>query len=157
MGMYFDAVALEPEKLRALLKKPKRIAAPRGAPQVSLDKLWHAVHYTLTGTAGASASPLGAAVLGGTNIGPDIGYGPARYLEPDEVASVAAALRAVPPEDFASRFDAAALVTAGVYPELLWSQRLPTAAASTTAAYVALRDFYVAAAARGDAVILRVT
>ncbi|HVH36263.1 MAG TPA: YfbM family protein [Tahibacter sp.] len=71
--------------------------------QIGLDKSWHAIHYVLTGTAGPDGSVLGDAILGGREIGPDLGYGRARLLPADRVHEIADALAAV---DFRERFDA---------------------------------------------------
>ncbi len=71
--------------------------------QVCLDKSWHAIHYVMTGTAGPDGSALGDAILGGREIGPDLGYGHARLLPADRVREIADALAAL---DFRERFDA---------------------------------------------------
>ena len=69
------------------------------------EKSWHSLHYLLTGEVEAAAPPLGNTILGGKEIGEDVGYGPARFLTPQQVKEVALALAAVTPEDLAGRFD----------------------------------------------------
>ncbi len=59
---------------------------------VSLGKDWHLLHFALTGTADAAPGPAGDAILGGEELGEDLGYGPARLLSPDAVRAVAAHL-----------------------------------------------------------------
>jgi hypothetical protein len=57
-----------------------------------LEKCWHELHYLITGSMEDAAPPLGNAILGGTPIGARGGYGPARFLTPEQVREVAAAL-----------------------------------------------------------------
>src|SRR5262249_38852831 len=66
-----------------------------GSPghSVSIDKAWHGLHYLLCGAPEPAPGPLGQAVFGGTEIGEDQGYGPARYFTPAQVAEIATALR----------------------------------------------------------------
>jgi Domain of unknown function (DUF1877) len=82
---------------------------------LTLEKSWHCLHYLLTGTAWETDTVLGKAILGGAEIGPDMGYGPARYLEPNEVEKVAKALKTVSKKDLASRFNLEAMKAAKVY------------------------------------------
>ena len=61
-------------------------------PPMSLEKMWLALHHLLTGEFRAVASPLSRAILGGKEIGEDVGDGPARYLWADEVREISSAL-----------------------------------------------------------------
>src|SRR5262249_46865216 len=47
------------------------------------------LHYLFTGSADEGDGPLADAILGGVEVGDDRGYGPARFLDPDEVCAVA--------------------------------------------------------------------
>ena len=96
---------------------------PRGAVQgthaeLSLDKAWHGVHYLLSGSTEPTNTPLGQAVLGGTEVGEDFsGYGPARTFDPAQVARAAKALAAPEAErEAAGRFDAARMTELQIYP-----------------------------------------
>jgi hypothetical protein len=51
---------------------------------LNLEKSWHVLHYLLTGKAEKAPPPVGNAVLGGQDIGGDRGYGPARFLTPQQ-------------------------------------------------------------------------
>jgi hypothetical protein len=59
---------------------------------LSLQKLWHGVHFVLCGSAEASSTLLSQAVLGGVALGDDdegfAGYGPARYFAAAAVAEL---------------------------------------------------------------------
>ena len=82
---------------------------------LSLEKSWHSLHYLLTGSAQEVDSPLGNAILGGKEIGPDMGYGPARFLDASQVQEVSSALNKVSNHDLARRFDLRAMTAAKVY------------------------------------------
>jgi Domain of unknown function (DUF1877) len=111
----------ENEKVRDQILKElesamaKRPSAGLKAQGLSLEKSWHSLHYLLTGSALETNSTLGKTILGGRELGPDIGYGPARFLEPPEVKEVATALKKVSKDDLAKRFDLQAMVAANVY------------------------------------------
>lgn len=62
------------------------------------------VHYLLTGTAWDESTMLGKAIMGGSEVGEDLGYGPARLLPASVVKRVAAALDAVNDADLRRRF-----------------------------------------------------
>ena len=56
-------------------------------PQLDLDKGWNGLQFLLTGDTYLTTG-LGAALMGGDEVGDDLGYGPARWLTPAEVAAV---------------------------------------------------------------------
>jgi len=137
------------EQIISELESAGALANHYGDRDLTLEKSWHCLHYLLTGSAGESDSVLGKAILGGKEIGPDIGYGPARYLEPNEVELVAKALKKVPKEDLAARFDLKAMKAAKVYAcrdesELELAQHY----------FAELCTCYEKAAERGDAMLL---
>jgi len=76
--------ALGPELSRLAQREAvrRRVPPAPGTPghSVSLDKAWHGLHYLLCGALEPAPGPLGQAVFGGTEIGEDQGYGPARYF-----------------------------------------------------------------------------
>jgi len=87
--------------------------------ELSLHKSWHCLHFLLTGKSWEPVdSSLGKAIMGGKEI-PDrqgvMGYGPIRYLTPEEVRQVAEALAEFPIAARASAFDSVAAEEAKVY------------------------------------------
>jgi len=125
MSMIGTYLRIEPALLELLRQDPDEIEevlygtlkqpADRA---LDIDKSWHAIHFLLTGKAWEGPLPLRNVVLGGTLLGSlDLGYGPARYLTPDEVRDCAAALSAISSDDLAARFDLAALSKAQIYPQ----------------------------------------
>jgi hypothetical protein len=115
---------------------------------VRLDKLWHGVHWILTGTAWDTRGALGKAVLGGEEFGDDGGYGPARLLAPEAVAEVAAALASLDDDGLRRRFDPDAMTEAGIYPGL-WRGEPGLGETSLLPLARDLRRFYADAAAHG--------
>jgi hypothetical protein len=91
-------------------------ASGKGA-SISLDKAWHGVHYLLCGKAEPGADLASQAVMGGTEVGDDLGYGPARYFEADKVADIARELSRPNLEaEMTARFDPAQMANVGIYP-----------------------------------------
>jgi len=130
---------------------PPQTEPPADLKQLDLHKSWHCLHYLLTGKAeGSDGSPLGDAILGGTEIGgeaADTGYGPPRALSPAQVKRVAAALDVFPIEQKAKDYDAAAADRAGIYVAQHDFQELQRY-------FTELRNFYEDAASKNNAVLL---
>lgn len=91
------------------------------ADNLSLEKSWHGLHFTLTGDAWGGDGPLAFLLIGGQPAGGDIGYGPARVMRPEEVLEAANALDGVSNEEFDRRFDPARLAEAEIYPQI-WDE-----------------------------------
>jgi hypothetical protein len=127
MGMTVMFRRLSGEDLSRLREEPGLVAdylqgeEPEGFgpfADLDVDKAWHAIHFLLTGSAWEGDPPLNFIVIGGSDVGDDLGYGPARGLSSDEVRNLAGALRAIPPDALLQRFDPAALTAANIYPEI---------------------------------------
>jgi hypothetical protein len=123
-------------------------------PELDLDKSWHAIHYLLTGTAWELDDGVGAAILGGQEIGEDNGYGPARLLPAEAVETVAAALDALDMQTLRARFDPDAMAAADIYPTPWVGTDFESFLAPNLSE---LREFYRTAAANGQAVLLALT
>ncbi len=80
-----------------------------------VDKSWQTIHYLLSGEAWGGSSVEAQAIMGGTEIGPDLGYGPARYLTAEQVKQIASALNNISQDDLSKRFDPETMATAGLY------------------------------------------
>jgi len=119
---------------------------------IDVDKAWHGIHYLLAGDAWAGEPPLANVVLGGTEIGDDVGYGPARYLTVDEVQAAADALKDIPPEKFRARYVASELSKNRIYPEI-WDDADEDAIGYLTTWYETLREYYIDAATQGHAML----
>ena len=119
-----------------------------GEESLSLEKSWHTLHYLLTGKPEGAPPPLGDAILGGTEIGEDVGYGPVRFLTPKQVRDVADALSKVTLDDLADRFDVDLMSAANIY--ACKGEELE----SINFYFSNLMHYYVAASARGNAMLL---
>ncbi|HHX01343.1 MAG TPA: YfbM family protein [Firmicutes bacterium] len=86
---------------------------------LSLDKAWHGVHFLLTGSSMPTDDLLSDVIMGGTEVGDDLGYGPARYLKPEEVAALAEGLGKVTQEDLYNKFSPDGMTD--VYPDI-WDE-----------------------------------
>jgi hypothetical protein len=68
---------------------------------LSLHKYWRTLHLILTGREcpyspeAAMDDPMSMAIVGGEMVGPDLGYGPARYLSVEQVKEIALALESI--------------------------------------------------------------
>jgi hypothetical protein len=122
---------------------------------VDLDKAWHGIHWLLTGSADETSTPTAWAIFGGSEIGEDFGYGPARLLDPGQVRQVAAALEPIDRATLAGRMDARAMTSASVYPGI-WDEH-EVFDEYLGPSYDMLRDFYRRAADEGSAVLQAIT
>jgi hypothetical protein len=124
--------------------------APGKGANLSIDKAWHGVHYLLCGKVEPGSDLASQAVMGGTEVGEDLGYGPARYFEADEVANIARELSRPNLEaEMTARWNPAQMATLGIYP----GQFLADDQQWLMDAFQKLRQFYVDASAAKLAVV----
>ncbi len=123
MSMAANFVRISQQQLDQLKADPSAVEAfadelfegDVGDGVCDVDKSWQTIHYLLTGQAWGGQSPAAQAIMGGTEIGPDLGYGPVRCLDADQVKRVATALNEISAEELANRFDAEAMESQGIY------------------------------------------
>lgn len=127
MSMVCDVYAVSPADLDCLRGESNffgeltRYDNP-DATSCSLEKAWHGLHYLLCSEALESTGPLAFIAAGGNEItGSEGGYGPARSFTPDETKQIDMALSAVTDDQLWSRFDANAMTSQGIYPEI-WDE-----------------------------------
>jgi hypothetical protein len=92
----FDGDLGEPspeERAKALADTQRAHADVLG--HLDLHKHWHILHFALTGSVEEVPGPAGDALLGGEELGEDLGYGPLRVLSVERVQAVAAHLAEV--------------------------------------------------------------
>ena len=159
MGMRVGLRSMSASQLEALRQDPDAIwqlAFPpegmQGEDRLDLGKAWHGLHYLLTGTAWGVAPPLGLAILGGEDIGPEMDYGPARFVAPPQVAEVAAALAALSGQEVARRYDPQVMDAKQIYPTQ-WAGEGAAGLDGLGDIFSRLATFYAGAAARGDSVL----
>lgn len=161
MGMvaYFTAVSSSQlDELRADPDTMEEFLFPNDGDDepentVDIDKSWHGIHFLLCQLASSEADPLAIAVLGGDEVGDDLGYGPPRVHEPGVVSNIALAIASVTPEKLEDAFDPQAMSQANIYPEI-WERDGKEALEYLTHFFPKLSAFYQEAARRGDGVVL---
>ncbi len=85
---------------------------PSTQPWISVEKAWAALGYLLDKATDGTID----VVFGGTPIGEDWGFGPPRYLAPDEVRQAVDMLSRTPFDRLATHYDARQLADAKIYP-----------------------------------------
>jgi hypothetical protein len=117
---------------------------------ISLEKAWHGVHYLLCGQAVPGAGLASQAVMGGTDVGEDLGYGPARYFDAPTVVAIAHELTQPNLEaEMKARWDPDQMTALGIYPAVFE----PDDEQWLMDAFRQLRKLYVDAAAGNLAVV----
>ncbi|WP_410654073.1 YfbM family protein [Amycolatopsis sp. lyj-112] len=152
-----EYVRVTPEGLRELIEDPDRIwTAIEEATEVEdtsrgtdIDKAWHALSF-LAARAGFEID----FVLGGTPLGEDNGYGPARYLSPDEVRTVSTELSRTGFDQLSQGVELAELAEQQIYPSI-WDE--PDALDYVRGNYDDLVVFFAGAAKAGDVVVTIIT
>ena len=120
---------------------------------LDIDKAWHGIHFLLNGSSFGRKEPYENVILGGTPIGADEGYGPARYLTAEQVNDVSAALAQLSSDELESRFDPAGLSAESVYPSNSdWNDEDDKE--YVLSYYTAVADYYRSAASKGYGMLL---
>jgi hypothetical protein len=157
MGMIGVMVPVTPERLERLHADATSIDDFESGRAVSLEKMWHGLHFLLTGSvADIESTPLARALLGGSPIGEDRGYGPARFLTPDQVRAIADALAATSFDEAWKRFDPEQMTMEGVYPGV-WDEEESDLRHELGTYYAEMASCYAAAAEAGDGMLLVIT
>jgi hypothetical protein len=93
-----------------------RRGGSNGHDELEVDKAWHGLHFLLTGTAWDGDFPLNFIVVGGEEVGEDLGYGPARALRSEDVRKIDSALEPFTSDELGRRFDAERMTELQIYP-----------------------------------------
>jgi len=167
-GMRWSAKAIDPALIETLqrddkalqellLAEPPSLTGKSDDSRVELDKAWHGIHYLLTGSALPDDTLASRVIMGGEDIGPVLGYGPAQLVQPAEVKAIAQLLEKTPPEMLRKRFDPKEMTREQVYPGVIWEREGEEALQFLLSYYTQLVAFYKRAAERGQAVIFLVS
>jgi hypothetical protein len=124
---------------------------------VDVDKSWHCIHFMLAGDAGMGPDPSSWAFFAGEVVGEDVGYGPARILQPAQVQSIASALSSIGLSDFKARYSPSAMQAANVYLSDMCVRDGDEALDYIAGNYQTLVAFYRGAAERGEGAVLWVS
>lgn len=157
MGMVWVMARASDEEAAALRSDPasiddfvNSIEAYDSGRAIDLDKQWHGVHFMLTGSAGATNSPLSLIIGGFEEVGPDNGYGAAWFVPKASIAKFDRALAIVTDEQLAAQYDPAAMVDEQVYLADMFQEEGAEALQFLLEDIARLRTFVAEAAASGD-------
>ena len=157
MSMIGNFLQLTPAQLQTLIDDPSTVEAfiypdeEEADGCIDIDKAWQGIHFMLTGDQWAGEPPLCNVILGGTEIGDDVGYGPAKYITADDVRAAANALDQLPRDELAKRFDVSAMNNNDIYPGI-WDEG-DDALDYLMTWYESLREYYSDAAKKGNAML----
>ena len=121
---------------------------------LDIDKAWEGIIFLLTGQCLAEADhPLVAVLFSGQMVDSDqdLGYGPAHYLRPHQVAELNDQIAAITVDDLKQRSDAAQMMELGVYPEI-WEDD-DEAFDYLSGYFTSVQQFYSDAASNQQAII----
>ena len=120
---------------------------------LDIAKAWHGIDFLLYGNENDVPSLLNV-VMGGTEIGEDVGYGPARFLLPEQVKEANENLSILDKADLRMQFDPVALEAADIYPGG-WTVGEPDALFEWLWVRLsAIREFFREAAQNGDVMLM---
>ncbi|HWB08175.1 MAG TPA: YfbM family protein [Pirellulales bacterium] len=142
------------ERLRELEDEEEFFQELENCPKMEIGKEWHGLHYLLTGTAAEFRGAEGFLVDGGEEVGPEIGYGPARLFSPREVDDIHSVLVDISPDELWSRFDADEMTADQVYPSLDWHEEPELKRQVYQRTYAELKKFVDEASRRGQCVVV---
>lgn len=126
MGMIAQYARVEPAELDEFIENPgvleQYIFDREKADNVlDIDKAWHGIHWLLNLDPWEGEGARFNVVLGGTELGEDYGYGPARYLSAQEVKEVADELDLIEHDELIGNFDSAKMAENEIYPSV-WGE-----------------------------------
>ena len=126
---------------------------------LDIDKAWGGILYLLTGKAFASGSPedevdsinriFFSAQFFDEDM--DVGYGPAHYLTPEQVAGINHKIASLTEADLKSHYDPEAMnKEEKLYPSLDWNEKIFD---YLYFHFQAFQSFFAIAASRGEAIV----
>ena len=161
MGMIMYLLRISKQELESYIDKPELFLENRvdDAYSMDIDKAWGGILYLLTGKAFASGSPedevdslnriFFSAQLFDEDM--DVGYGPAHYLTPEQVAGINHKIASLTEADLKSHYDPVAMnKEKKLYPSLDWNEKIFD---YLYFHFQALQSFFATAASRGEAIV----
>ena len=161
MGMIMYLLRISKQELESYIDKPDLFLENRvdDAYSMDIDKAWGGILYLLTGKAFASGSPedevdsLNRIFFSAQFFDEDmdVGYGPAHYLTPEQVAGIHRKIASLTEADLKARYDTEAMnEEEELYPSLEWNEEDFEYLYSY---FQALQSFFATAASRGEAIV----
>ena len=161
MGMIMYLLRISKQELESYIDKPDLFLENRvdDAYSMDIDKAWGGILYLLTGKAFASGTPedevdsLNRIFFSAQFFDEDmdVGYGPAHYLTPEQVAGIHRKIASLTEADLKARYNPEAMCEEEeLYPSLDWNEEDFEYLYSH---FQALQSFFATAASRGEAII----
>ena len=161
MGMIIYLLRISKQELESYIDKPELFLENRvdDAYSMDIDKAWGSILYLLTGKAFASGSPedevdsLNRIFFSAQFFDEDmdVGYGPAHYLTPEQVAGINHKIASLTEADLKSHYDPEAMnKEEKLYPSLDWNEKIFD---YLYFHFQALQSFFATAASRGEAIV----
>ena len=161
MGMIMYLLRISKQELESYIDKPELFLENRvdDAYSMDIDKAWGSILYLLTGKAFASGSPedevdsLNRIFFSAQFFDEDmdVGYGPAHYLTPEQVAGINLKIASLTEAELKAHYDPAAMnKEEQLYPSLDWNEKIFD---YLYFHFQALQSFFATAASRGEAIV----
>ena len=161
MGMIMYLLRISKQELESYIDKPDLFLENRvdDAYSMDIDKAWGGILYLLTGKAFAFGSledevdSLNRIFFSAQFFDEDmdVGYGPAHYLTPEQVAGIHHKIASLTEADLKARYDTEAMnEEEKLYPSLDWNEKIFEYLYSH---FQALQSFFATAASKGEAIV----
>ena len=161
MGMIMYLLRISKQELESYIDKPDLFLENRvdDAYSMDIDKAWGGILYLLTGKAFASGSledevdSLNRIFFSAQFFDEDmdVGYGPAHYLTPEQVAGINRKIASLTEADLKARYNPEAMnKEKKLYPSLDWNEKIFD---YLYFHFQALQSFFATAASRGEAIV----
>ena len=161
MGMIMYLLRISKQELESYIDKPELFLENRvdDAYSMDIDKAWGGILYLLTGKAFAFGSledevdSLNRIFFSGQFFDEDmdVGYGPAHYLTPEQVAGIHRKIASLTEADLKSHYDPEAMnKEKKLYPSLDWNEKIFD---YLYFHFQALQSFFAMAASKGEAIV----
>ena len=161
MGMIMYLLRISKQELESYIDKPELFLENRvdDAYSMDIDKAWGGILYLLTGNAFAFGSledevdSLNRIFFSAQFFDEDmdVGYGPAHYLTPEQVAGINRKIASLTEADLKSHYDPEAMnKEKKLYPSLDWNEKIFD---YLYFHFQALQSFFATAASRREAIV----
>lgn len=138
--------------LPSFIKGSANATIQKKRSSLTIEKSWQAIHFVLNGDPWKGSGLLFNTVLGGDEIGEDMGYGPPRYLDPLQVVQTSTELDRLTDDQFKKKTRAADFSGKDIY---VYGDHPSSGDLDELIQYFGeIRAFFHAAADKGEGVLL---
>jgi len=141
----WDRLTNNPKEIEAFLYPEMADYESIGEKYIDIDKAWNVIHFILTGSADEGNEPNRNVILGGEELGEDVGYGPARFVGKDKVKQINELLSTLTDDIIEAKFDINLFREIKIYPNF-WDDPSDDDVEYFKGYFNDLKDFYTFAA-----------